>query len=45
MPFQPLGYKKGKQTNENNSKLKTKLQLNTAQLFQVEPILLIKVTD
>lgn len=45
MPFQPLGYKKGKQTNEKNSKLKTKFQLNTAQLFQVEPILLIKVTD
>lgn len=44
MPFQPLGYKKGKQTNEKQQHIKNKITTKHCTVVSMETILLIKVS-
>ena len=44
MPFQPLGYKKGKQTNEKQQQIKNKITTKHCTVVSMETILLIKVS-
>ena len=44
MPFQPLGYKKGKQTNEKQQQIKNKITTKHCTVVSMEIILLIKVS-
>lgn len=44
MPFQPLGYKKGKQTNEKQQQIKNKITTKHGTVVSMETILLIKLS-